>query len=448
MRAPGELSKLSDVELKSLQGELLAELAQREAGDRALTLSDLEVQVARVQRDSGTPAYQAIISRLGPEKPRAKNCPKCGRLVRVKVRDRERTILSLCGHVTFKRNYHYCDDCALGFYPRDRELKLPEEGTLTVEMEKRVLDFSINGPFEEQAERWSVHYAVPVSSKTLRAVTDRVGVRCQAADRETLHRVLLPPPAQPPQVLVVATDGSMLPMRGPEPWKEAKVAVMFRDEHHLSHRQAKRGAVTQARYVATLGGQNVFRQELSAALAMERADEAQTVVWLGDGAPSNWTLADEIRHGAVQILDWHHAVEHAMACGKVLLGDDSPFLPVWKMRMESLLMVGDMNATITELMACLFGTKHEGKKAINDLVRYFRTNEKRMRYAEFIDAGYPIGSGFVESAHRHVLQTRMKCSGQHWSQVRAHRMAMLRAAYRTAGAAHCHGAICQAARAA
>jgi hypothetical protein len=41
----------------------------------------------------------------------------------------------LCGQVTLTRN------C---FYPVDRTLDLPEEGELTREMDKRVLDFAIN----------------------------------------------------------------------------------------------------------------------------------------------------------------------------------------------------------------------------------------------------------------------------------------------------------------
>ena len=41
----------------------------------------------------------------------------------------------------------------------------------------------------------------------------------------------------------------------------------------------------------------------------------------------------------------------------------------------------------------------EALEALDDLVRYFRTNERRMRYAEFREMGLPIGSGIVESAY-------------------------------------------------
>ena len=52
-----------------------------------------------------------------------------------------------------------------------------------------------------------------------------------------------------------------------------------------------------------------------------------------------------------------------------------------------------------------------------------------------------MGSGIVESAHRHVLQVRMKRAGQRWGIQRARRMVRLRAVYLTAGAHHFHRAI-------
>ncbi len=56
-----------------------------------------------------------------------------------------------------------------------------------------------------------------------------------------------------------------------------------------------------------------------------------------------------------------------------------------------------------------------------------------MDYPTHRAAGRVIGSGIVESSHRHVLQTRMKKAGQHWSLDGAEKMARLRAVYRTVG---------------
>ncbi len=93
-------------------------------------------------------------------------------------------------------------------------------------------------------------------------------------------------------------------------------------------------------------------------------------------------------------------------------------------------------------MACLpFAANDDQLAALDAVVGYYHTNAKRMRYRTFRACGLPVGSGIVESAHRHVLQVRMKRAGQRWSLPRARRMARLRAVYRTTGAMRFHAAV-------
>lgn len=58
-------------------------------------------------------------------------------------------------------------------------------------------------------------------------------------------------------------------------------------------------------------------------------------------------------------------------------------------------------------------TKIEDKR--NSLIGYFQNNKHRMKYKTFIEKDFLIGSGAIESAHRHVLQQRLKLSGQRWT---------------------------------
>lgn len=107
--------------------------------------------------------------------------------------------------------------------------------------------------------------------------------------------------------------------------------------------------------------------------------------------------------------------------------------------------VGLCGTKATPTTCCLpFIETDEQLAALDRLVGYYRRNEKRMRYAEFRAQGLPIGSGIVESAHKHVLQVRMKQAGQRWSILRGRRMVTLRAAYRTAGPRRFHRAIREA----
>jgi len=437
---------------EATEAELVRELARRNADKHfreGMTLTEIELSIEAMVHGHREPSVALMLSRMKPEKPTAKSCPRCGKRTPVKARDRERTVRSLAGPVTFKRNYHYCDPCQAGFYPVDRLLDLPEEGELTAELEKRVLDFALNDVYGECAARWALHYPDTISENLLRRVVDRVGRQCEAADQGRLQSELKRPASAPADILVAEVDGSQLPIRGAEPWKEAKVGLVYRQGAD-THRPVK----GSARYVALVGGQSEFAPLLEEALHIEAVDDASTVVWLADGAPSNWLLADQLAPDAIQILDWHHAVEHAVDCGKVLLGEESPWLPSWQSRSEQLLAAGDVDAFIAELLACVtLAQQRRGRDrgaclaALDDLVRYYRNNAQRMKYCLFREHHFPIGSGAIESAHRHVLQTRMKRAGQHWAMRNARRMARLRAAYRTSGAIAVHGAIRRARRA-
>jgi hypothetical protein len=422
--------------------ELLQELARRRLRQGQVDLKALESFVEQAQRDLGQETLAAAMAALPPEDGMSKSCPKCGRPVPVKARSRVRHLLTVAGELRLSRHYHHCGTCNFGFYPRDRELALPEKGEVSDAMEKRILDFGVNDTFESAAQRWSIHYPLPISANLVRRVVDRVGERCEHAWSElSLQQACRPTPEELPRSLVVAGDGSMLLTRE-EGWKEAKVAVVARGEDFQEEKG--RRSVSEARYVAEFS-QEKFRKALAAALEAERADEVQHVVWLGDGARENWTMAEQLCPFAIQVLDLPHAIQNGMVCGKALLGEADAALPLWEQRLNHLLDAPSPDAAIRELLECLpYTSDEEQLGALDDLIRYYRANEKRMRYTLLRQRGMPVGSGMVESAHRHVLQVRMKRAGQRWSLRRAGRMARLRAVYRTAGPSRFHEAIRQA----
>ena len=94
-----------------------------------------------------------------------------------------------------------------------------------------------------------------------------------------------------------------------------------------------------------------------------------------------------------------------------------------------------------ELEACAFTARGRDRQALIDLARYYRTHATRMRYDRYRARGLPCGSGAIESAHRHVVQKRMKLAGQHWDPLRADRFVGLRAALATCGPRRLHAAI-------
>lgn len=99
-----------------------------------------------------------------------------------------------------------------------------------------------------------------------------------------------------------------------------------------------------------------------------------------------------------------------------MLGEADTALSAWEARVRQLLFADSPETAVQELLACIPLTQTEEELAALDrLVGYYRANEERMRYTAFLEQGLPIGSGIVESAHKHVLQVRMKRAGQRWS---------------------------------
>ena len=62
------------------------------------------------------------------------------------------------------------------------------------------------------------------------------------------------------------------------------------------------------------------------------------------------------------------------------------------------------------------------------LKTYIKNNKTKMDYPKYLKSKLLIGSGAIESAHRTVLQKRMKQSGQRWSKKGIDNMIKLRTA--------------------
>jgi len=419
------LSALSDE-------ELLSELARRRASKLIAGgfLMAEEGFERHAHADSLVGLQDVLKTKMMEQDRSRKPCPKCKRLTGVKSADRARKIRTMSGELSFCRHYHYCDACRAGFYPLDIELELPTEGELSPKMLVRVLDFGVTVPFEEAESRWFVHHSGSrVSENLFRRATEFVGKSVVRMSPSARHIAMRKPPKSRPSTLVVQADGSMISMR--REWKEAKLGIIYRTEQQVSGKET-RGYLSAPRFAGTMNGIDRFRSELDAALDAERALEAKQVVWLGDGAAWIWNLQDELSPNAVQILDFTHMKDHAVECGKVLLGD-SPWLPIWTQTIVKRVELGRAQEVIDELHDLrkdLRGTKRE---AVNNLARYYTNHLHRIDYPRFRALGLPIGSGAIESAHRHVLQVRMKRAGQHWSPEGARRMTSLRCAYKTAG---------------
>ena len=69
----------------------------------------------------------------------------------------------------------------------------------------------------------------------------------------------------------------------------------------------------------------------------------------------------------------------------------------------------------------------EARKPVERCVRYLRKNAKYMRYDVYLAAGYPIATGVIEGACRHLIEDRMGITGARWDLYSAEAVLRLRA---------------------
>jgi hypothetical protein len=233
-------------------------------------------------------------------------------------------------------------------------------------------------------------------------------------------------PIQPVSVFYVSVDGTGVPMTPAE--LEGRTGKQ--EDGSAKTREVKLGCVFTQQTTDAAGGplrdpdsttylsSFVCAQDfgpLIRAQAVRRGMAlAATVVLLGDGAPWIWEIARTCFDFAVQIVDFFHACQHLSALTEALFGHATALAQEYQERWRAYLEVDQVQAFMAEATRWLDSAGAavaEARKQIG----YFETNQSRMLYGSYREAGYFIGSGVIEAGCKTVVGQRVKQSGMLWS---------------------------------
>jgi hypothetical protein len=172
-----------------------------------------------------------------------------------------------------------------------------------------------------------------------------------------------------------------------------------------------------------------------------RHRDGQPVIRLMDGQPSLWNAADaclddfieDLRQKGeakllIDILDIIHVSAYVWRAAKVFHTHKEHQEAFAHKRLLRILR-GEVSGVVKGLRR--MATEHEFHgaqlKEISTVCNYFENNAHRMRYDEFLKAGYPIASGVIEGACRHIIKDRMEQGGMRWRLLGAEAMLNVRA---------------------
>jgi hypothetical protein len=156
-------------------------------------------------------------------------------------------------------------------------------------------------------------------------------------------------------------------------------------------------------------------------------------VCLCDGQEALWQACDEavLDPDRVDILDLLHVTPRLWQAAKLLYGEKSPeVLPCVRARVTQMLE-GKVETVIRTMrrLANERGLNAAKRRALRRICSYLHKNRERMRYAEYLGHGYPIASGVIEGACRHLIKDRMERAGMHWTMAGAQAMLDLRSVW-------------------
>ena len=168
------LSTLTEAELSSGLERLLSERARRLSANPG-DMTSLEASIEQEKSSLGASMMSRVLSsKSASEDGKPRSCAKCGGRAYVEEKQRARTIRTLSGEHSYRRHFYRCKGCRHGFSPIDDEMGIPADGCVTLEVERRIVDFGVHDTFEEGAQRFSLHYDFCISENMVRRVVDRV----------------------------------------------------------------------------------------------------------------------------------------------------------------------------------------------------------------------------------------------------------------------------------
>lgn len=145
-----------------------------------------------------------------------------------------------------------------------------------------------------------------------------------------------------------------------------------------------------------------------------------------DGAPWCQRFFDHHCPPAVRVLDFYHAAEYVQGFSRELFPGTATAQWWAEKMLHSLKHEGPATllGSLRNWTTAAAGTRL-GAQAAKTL-EYFESREEQLQYPTFRAAGWPIGSGAVESGNKQVVEERLKGPGMFWAAAHVDPMLALR----------------------
>jgi len=271
-------------------------------------------------------------------------------------------------------------------------------------------DFGADHGFGQVPKKLQEHYGITIAVSTVRKITAGQGTHML----EQQDRVSLPVNTPGCRQQSGEIDGAMVPIvtSGAEAGDKRKQKTLQWQEARLVLVHAH-GSVTP-KFAATFGGSGEESGQALRSCAVAAGFGTTTQVHgVGDGAV--WIaeqFAATFGPQASYLVDFYHVCDYLAEASKTC----APNAPhAWLETQKRLLKNNDRMGVLNQLRDYVEAEEVATDPApVRACVRYLSNRPHHLDYKGALEKGLPIGSGEIESAHRYVIQQRLKLPGAWW----------------------------------
>lgn len=388
------------------------------------------------------------------------NGTQCQRLPDV----HERRYVSIFGEFSLSRTvYGTREGQKIAFVPLDNRLQLPEsvfsyvlqdwDQALCVEEAFGQVNATIArmlhlkqsvGSLEHMNQEMAKDASVYMLGRLLPAAAEEGEIFVASADGKGI--VMRRDPQAPPPLAHpgkgdkasqkrMATVGAVYSVNRYVRTPEQIVAALFRDAQEPSQDRPRpqHKQVWAKLSQDDTSGMDALYSWLSWELTWRNPEQHKETVYICDGQEALWQgVQDKLPPAnAVEILDLLHVTPRLWKAAHLFHREKSQEAEAFVRARLLRVLQGKAKDVIRGLRE--MGTKRHlngvKKKALRELCNYLDKNCSRMRYDAYLAAGYPIASGVIEGACRHLVKDRMERAGMHWTVKGAQAMLDLRSVF-------------------
>ena len=170
-------------------------------------------------------------------------------------------------------------------------------------------------------------------------------------------------------------------------------------------------------------------------MASRHRQSDKPIVNVMDGEEDLWQMRDlfQAHVAMVDILDLLHVTPRLWDAASLFYTPGSEAAKTFVRQRVLRILQGEVEGVIRGLRR--MGTTQQlsatRQRTLEKICGYLEKNRERMRYDEYLRAGYPIASGVIEGACRYVVKDRLERTGMSWVREGAQAMLDLRCVYLT-----------------